>query len=186
MSPKKTTSLQMPHAESEYLVHPDDAIGALLDPAARCAYLHWNRLDVSRVPLFPDSVALDARVFVFVNHGRWIALCPNVECGGAQFACITDKRFYCPDCLNGWCDHKYAVTMWPEDRDIEEIERQLTRRQLRNRHWLAHEPVTQLAEENDDHADELSQGIPANLRALAADVPQDRRDFRELHKRLEQ
>lgn len=142
---------------SDRIVAAEDfyyAAGA--SPAEACIVQHWHRRDVSRDPIVPKQMAQGQAVEVYVNHGRWIAECP--DCHGAQVASRTDARFFCVDCLNAWCGGKWLRIAWPRDTDA--IESVLLRRETHHRNWTPEESVTDLVAENAAHAAILSTPPP--------------------------
>lgn len=78
-----------------------------------------------------------------VNHGRWIAPCPF--CPGAQMVCLSDPRFFCADCRNMACGHRYLLIELPATAELVAIERALLERpRAENRNWRPGETVEQL------------------------------------------
>ena len=73
-------------------------------------------------------------VAAYVNHGRWVADCPN--CAGG-IACWAENPHGC--CLD--CFHVYRV-LFPDDRH--EVEAALEARPVKNRNWRPGETVDQL------------------------------------------
>lgn len=102
---------------------------------------YWSEAFVPRLHL-PTEVA--GSLPVFVNHGRWMVLCP---CGSAQLASRSDRRFFCVDCGNS----TWVKVSWPEDE--REIERVLGYRpDPRTRNWDPSQTVEDLRRENREHA----------------------------------
>lgn len=114
-------------------------------PAERVLYTDW----VASVPL---EVALMApvgssaiAVEVVVNHGRWIAECP--DCSGAQLTSPEDRRFMCVSCANVAVDGRWRPVKWPKAHV--EIGGMLDVRPRDVANWLPGETVAQLREENE-------------------------------------
>lgn len=90
----------------------------------------------------------ETAIHAYVNHGRWIAECP--DCHGAQLACRTDHRFLCNECGNVAVDNKWRRVVWP--LDAAEIEAALTGRPRANQNWNPGETVEDLLVEGPDPA----------------------------------
>lgn len=127
------------HAEAMYAVHPmsekrsEDAPHAL-----------WRPFVEHGVPL-PREMAVHEPIRVSMNHGRWIVKCP--WCGSAQYASVTDHRFFCVDCGNkgqGW-----AKTVWP--RNADQIETDMDLREPLNRNLDVGETAKTIRDENLVH-----------------------------------
>ena len=83
----------------------------------------------------------------YVNHGRWVADCPDCRVGlqlprgvfqvKAEFVFVGDKCITCGVATR---------VGWPEDADL--IDRALEPRELINRNWYPHETVDDLIVEN--------------------------------------
>lgn len=58
--------------------------------------------------------------FARVNHGEWIADCPERGCGGALLL-VRDAPFFCPACLNAGVGHRWRVVEWPDATAIEAV-----------------------------------------------------------------
>jgi len=89
----------------------------------------------------PVALVADLRpVAAYVNHGRWVADCP--ECGGGVGAWPANLEGACLD-----CGHVYGVTFPAGCDRAEEI---LRSRPPQNRHWRPDhgETLTDLATEN--------------------------------------
>lgn len=52
-----------------------------------------------------------AAVKAYVNHGRWLVGCPR--CNSAQYATLSDPRFWCALCGYGW-----AAVTFPEELQL--------------------------------------------------------------------
>lgn len=90
----------------------------------------------------PKSVAAQS-LEVYANHGRWVVDCP---CGSAQLASKDDRRFFCVECRNAWCQGKWAPVVWPANLD--DIEGLLDMRLSKNANWKPGEDVMTLVAEN--------------------------------------
>lgn len=115
--------------------------------AAWCALVHWNKphVPVSLPTLTHPTATATARV----ERGMWIVDCP---CGGAQMACRTDRRLFCPDCLNAWVQGAWVTVLWPADNDLAVIEALLEMRPTEGtRNWSEPESLQALAAENAEH-----------------------------------
>lgn len=98
-------------------------------------------------PMFDADVAPDSPLLVYLNHGRWIAECP--DCHGAQLACWTDHRFMCNECGNVTVGGLWRATVWPADRAG--IEAVCSQRPEINQNWLPGETVAALKAESAAH-----------------------------------
>jgi hypothetical protein len=112
--------------------------------AASAPLQYWQppgrpRLDVGISPEPPLKV--------YLNHGRWIAECP--DCHGAQLACWTDHRFLCNECGNVAVAGLWRAIIWPDDREA--IETVLDQRSPVNQNWLPGETIEYLRAENAAH-----------------------------------
>ena len=109
-----------------------------------CATVHWNKPHVP--PVLPVDGHLSATVAAVarVYEGAWIVDCP---CGGAQYACRTDRRLFCPDCLNAAAGGAWVPVTWPAGVDA--VEAALERRPVATtRNWRPPETVADLLAEN--------------------------------------
>lgn len=86
----------------------------------------------------------EAGIEAYVNHGRWIAECP--DCHGAQLACRTDPRFMCNECGNVAVGKLWRPVIWPAN--AQGIENLLQGRPTANQNWYPDESKTGLAIEN--------------------------------------
>ncbi len=114
-------------------------------PATRAAEwaprLFWQRRDVA---VFIPTETSTVPVFAEVNQGRWVVVC---ECGGAQLASKTDRRFFCVACLNEAQGCAWRPVLFPDD--IAGIEAALLPRLTVNANALPGETVGQLLAENE-------------------------------------
>ena len=83
-----------------------------------------------------------------VRQGRWVLLCANSDCRGAELA-WEEGFLYCASCLNAHVDHKMLMTKFPKER--REIEAILEPRNIPNRNWELGETLVQLRAENEEH-----------------------------------
>lgn len=99
-------------------------------------------------PKFDRGLAGQAlAINVYVNHGRWIAECP--DCHGAQVASRVDRRFMCHCCGNVLIQQRWRRVIWPARP--EEIEEALAERPVSaTRNWRPGESIADLARENLD------------------------------------
>lgn len=86
----------------------------------------------------------------FVNHGRWLVICPH--CGGGEKV-WEEGLMMCFSCFNSYIGHKLRKTSFPKYR--RQIEELLILRPLDNRNWELNEKVEDLERENAEHAEEL-------------------------------
>lgn len=87
-----------------------------------------------------------------VDHSRWIADCPDPECGGAEFVSFADPRFFCCECRNKAIDHAYLPVELPSTTDRGDIEELLLARSSgESRNWLPSETVDDLLAQNRAH-----------------------------------
>lgn len=84
-------------------------------------------------------------IMVYVNHGRWIAECP--DCHGAQLSSPADRRFMCHCCGNVAINGKWRPVLWPAGTTG--LEAALEQRPKLARNWLPGETVAHLLAEND-------------------------------------
>lgn len=101
-----------------------------------------------------DAVTLRRRVRAVarVNHGRWIADCPDPDCGGASFISFDNPFFFCCECRNGRVDHDLIPVEVPKPGLRGEIEDYLRARPVpRTRNWLPGESMVELRDENRAH-----------------------------------
>lgn len=105
-------------------------------------------------PFPTDPAVHDAYAPVaFANHGTWHAKCP---CGTPQIVCRSDRRMFCPNCLNIGADGAWVAVVWPAD--LEAIEALLEARMYPiNRNYHPDEvpqgqsPLDHLSAENSAH-----------------------------------
>lgn len=101
------------------------------------------------VPDFRRTMAQNAAVQVYVNHGRWLVRCP--ACGSCQVAAETDRKFFCANCLNHHVGGQWLPALWPPLAARHAIETLLGRRAIPNQNMLPGETVETLARENAEH-----------------------------------
>ena len=112
-----------------------DAQGAMW-----CATMHGQ----GPVVFPPDAAVSDRVAVVRVERGMWVVDCP---CRGAQMACRTDHRVFCPDCQNQHSDQGYWVRVqWPSDWQM--VEDALAPRPRYNQNWNPGEDLSGLWLEN--------------------------------------
>ncbi len=95
-------------------------------------------------PLPP--VEIKGNVTAYIQGGRWVAECPDPDCGGALEVDREDPRFFCPVCTTpDW----FAV-VFPRSADA--LEAELVKRPVpHTRNWLPHETLADLRAENAAH-----------------------------------
>jgi hypothetical protein len=115
-----------------------------LPPAAAVPAQFW----LSPVPLnFRAATSPEPPLKVYLNHGRWIAECP--DCHGAQLACFDDQRFMCNECGNVAVGNLWRAIEWPTNRSA--IEDAVISRQEKNQNWLPGQTPDDLKQESDSH-----------------------------------
>lgn len=115
-------------------------------PRAENRGAEWVHQMMGPKSLAPLSAAVDpeATIHAYVNHGRWIAECP--DCRNAQLACRTDKRFLCNECGNIAVGGLWRPVEWPAN--VQAVENLLENRPLVNQNWAPGEDMEILAIEN--------------------------------------
>lgn len=88
-------------------------------------------------------------VKAYVNHGRWIADCP--DCRGAENATLDDPVFMCLGCGNESIGGALRPVEFPDDDTRREIELILNDRKTAHQNWFFDEPVEKLELENSKH-----------------------------------
>lgn len=78
----------------------------LVPPAERA--IRWFEEKAQRRLPVPSGILLGVTVYAQINHGRWVADCP--ECGSAQIVSPADPRMFCVECLTGW----FRITFPPD------------------------------------------------------------------------
>lgn len=67
----------------------------------------------------PESLSVAATLatpaLAYVNHGRWVADCPERD-GGALALYDGQVAFLCPECFNDTLARRYRPLVWPEER----------------------------------------------------------------------
>ncbi len=96
------------------------------------------------------------KIRAYVNHGRWVADCPDPSCRGAELV-EPDVPFVCGSCnmsefikkrKGKVYKNKHTVT-FPSWKD--KIEQILVVRPTENRNWWTGESVAELRRENKEH-----------------------------------
>ena len=133
------------------ILYYEDLIGFI--PGFRHPYLvqvaHWAK-DVGPVP---GTAAVQGEVLAYVNHGRWVAQCP--DCRSALVCSREHPLFFCTNCGNASNGRKWKAVIYPANRD--EIESVLLDRiaahpyKAVTRNWDAVESVADLRRQNQDH-----------------------------------
>lgn len=109
-----------------------------------------------------------ATLVAWVDHGRWVAACPS--CLNAQMVDPDDPRFFCYECGNADLGGVWARVHFPKPNTRKLIEEILAERPEDNAHWMPHETVGDLADENEAHGLAIPK-LTAALRALDAGLP---------------
>jgi hypothetical protein len=105
------------------------------------------------VPFTPgDPSPSDPPVEARIDWGRWVVDCLMPNCGGAQAAFQTDKRFLCTYCLNTMFGGRWLRVVWPKRSKKETIEEILNARPWEgNQNWRPNETMHDLRAENIEH-----------------------------------
>lgn len=94
------------------------------------------------------AVALGIAVAGCVNHGRWVADCPDPACGGAELVSFDNPFFFCCECRNSHVQHDLIPVRLPKPGVRGEIEAYLRARpDVGTRNWEG-EKVVVLRDEN--------------------------------------
>ena len=113
-----------------------------------------------------NGPAVGPSVEARLNHGRWIADCP--DCAGAQFVDETEPIFFCLACGNVEARGQFRRVKFP--RDKAKIEGRMNARPMLNRNWEIRETIEDLDAENERH------GILAEIVAeeiVAEELPEE-------------
>ena len=126
-----------------------------------CCHEDWQREPYRRFlaghllrhGLSPAALQNDPKgqVLAEINHGRWIANCPNPDCGGALVVTAADPIFLCTECGNETNDGKPFNVVLPPNRaaiEAELMKRPLLARKPKARNWKPGETVADLRREN--------------------------------------
>ncbi len=117
----------------------------------------------------PDRVAPDVKVTAYVNHGRWVADCPDRLCGGAELVDPDEPMFFCLSCYNAHAGMAWIPVQFPDETERHAIETALlARERTQNRNWLPGESVDDLQEEHERRrqAEEERLGRALGLRRV--------------------
>ena len=112
---------------------------------------HWHKYQDGPLPAFSEVANTIA---AYVNHGRWIAECPN-RCGNAIVVSQAEPHFICFGCGSPENDGKWYNVMLPSEWRA--IEQELLKRPARvafeasHRNWIPGETVADLRAENAEH-----------------------------------
>jgi hypothetical protein len=90
----------------------------------------------------------EVNAFAVINAGRWLVECPLPGCNGAQYASVTDRRFWCVDCQNEAVNQKWIGVKWPENPN--ELELALLKRPKSAQNWLPGETTEDLANQDEE------------------------------------
>jgi len=118
---------------------------------------HWGAELVQRgwvdairgLDLNPKEHSRYGPAIAFINHGRWMALCPDPDCAGAEVVTSSDRVFMCLSCGN--IENKGRLYPVKFPTELKEISRQLSKRPRIYRNWHPHETVEDLARENEEN-----------------------------------
>lgn len=93
-----------------------------------------------------------------VSGSAWIADCPTLGCGGAEYVSFDRPVFFCCECRNREAGHAYLPVVVPAPKLRAEIAAVLEARpEPSTRHWYPRETVAQLRAENRAH------GVPETV-----------------------
>ena len=119
-----------------------------IPPARRLGLRAWiARMALDLKMPFENSVAQCEPYLTAVNHGRWVAYCPN--CNGSENVGTDDPVMMCFSCGNYHLAGKLAPVQFPTERRA--IEQLLVERPRQNQNWTPDEDVAKLAAENAEH-----------------------------------
>lgn len=115
----------------------------------------WRKGGINKQP--PPTSEVAASIPAELEHGRWIAKCPNrpIGCGGALNASLTEPVFLCADCGSPENNGKWYAVAFPPDRAG--IEAMLLKRpaviadSAIRRNWKPGESIADLQRENTEH-----------------------------------
>ena len=94
----------------------------------------------------------DGTVNAYINHGRWVADCP--DCSGAELVNKTERKFWCESCHNTFNNGKCRRVIFPRNWNaIEKVI--LARPNLKNRNWKLSETIKDLKRQNKENGDPL-------------------------------
>ena len=131
-------------------------VNAAIPAARRLGLRAWiERMAKDLGMPFENSMAHCEPYPAAINHGRWIAYCPN--CAGSENVGADDPVMMCFSCGNSHLAGKLAPVQFPAERRA--IEQLLTERPRQNQNWTPDEDVTKLAAENAEHgAGKITRG----------------------------
>lgn len=119
-------------------------------PAPFLQFYSWNWREHQPSAL-PGIAGAKGTVDAYVNHGRWIAECPD-GCGHAVIASDREPFYICTRCGNEANDGQWLNVKFPRQR--KSIEAELVRRAARHPHkdaptrnWKPGETVAELRSE---------------------------------------
>lgn len=123
------------------------AVGLPADREAEVApRTFWQSPESLPDALGAPTAPMAEAIVAYVNDGRWVVDCP--DCGGAQLASRTDRRFMCNECANIAIGGLWRPVVWPSAKTERGIEEALGARPARNAHWSPLESVADLVAEN--------------------------------------
>lgn len=103
-------------------------------------------------PVPPAEDKVSGVVQAYINHGRWVADCP--DCAGGIVVSMHTPLYYCPCCGNQSNEGLWYQVIYPPE--MAAIEMELLKRPARdgfravNRNWDVGESIQQLRTENTD------------------------------------
>jgi len=99
-------------------------------------------MDPALMPAITDVADRAPPAVAFVNHGRWLARCPDGNCQGVEYV-GEGLPFWCCACANVGAAHRWRLVEWPPNRAA--IEAALGRRDYpHQRNWLPGESIQRL------------------------------------------
>lgn len=132
----------------------------VLPPVRRLGYRGWFlKTALGGGHMVADTIApRKTAVYARVNHGRWIADCP--DCEGSECITADDPVFMCLSCGNKDVRGSLRPVLWPDADERSKLERILVlRRDIKTRNWTYDETVHKMMRENKDNHMEVPEGL---------------------------
>lgn len=137
------------------------------------AVLRQRRLAGAPCPAEPPDrtrvVKAAEAVVAYVNHGRWVADCPDPACAGAELVDPAEPLFYCLSCYNAAVGGAWRPVRFPPRSARQAIEQALLERaRPERRNWYPGETVEDLRREHAlrQHAEAERLARVAGLRRV--------------------
>ena len=91
----------------------------------------------------PSETATDVSVIAYVNRGRWVVECPELDCFSAIVVTKAEPRFLCTRCALPTTGGKWVPIDFPPAAESAEAERTLLQRPTARRmDWDRHKGET--------------------------------------------